>query len=60
MFDEIGVVGTVPNLNAGWVWLEAVCCSTFGQQDGEAIARECPAWVGVSLWMWAQENAAEA
>lgn len=60
MFDQMTVVGTAPNLSAGWVWLEAVCVSTFGEVEGPMLARECPAWVGLSLWMWAQEEAAEA
>ena len=60
MFEQMAVVGTATNLSAGWCWLEAVCVSTFGEEEGTLVARECPAWVGISLWMWAMEEAAEA
>ena len=60
MFEEMGAIGTQKNLAVGWAWLEALCCSVYGDSEGTEIARDCPAWVGITLWMWAQENMPEA
>jgi hypothetical protein len=58
--DGLAIVGRAEDLGAAWLWLEATLIGCLGQEKGRTAAQSCPTLVGLFLWEWALETAAEA
>lgn len=58
--DGLTIVGRAEDLGAAYIWLETTLVACLGQEEGGAAAQSCPALVGLLLWEWALEMAAEA